>query len=155
MKRCVSLKGMLRSHWLWLMEQWLPMHSTHKRDSTNSGQKDLGFFKLQCRLQHLEEQKSQKWELSTLINSSNYTQTKSNPNFDWNELNKMNQAQTYWSIKLKFHVTLKICNHFTRFKLHCNQHERIFLKHVMILEMVRVENLPNLRNSCDSMVVWL
>jgi hypothetical protein len=66
----------------------------------------------------------------------------------------MNQAKTYCNVKLKINVTLKILNQMPRFKLHCKQHSKIFLKHVIILKMARVENLPNLEHSDDLLFVW-
>jgi hypothetical protein len=117
--------------------------------------RDLGFLQATVRIQHDEEQTSQILESNTSIKPANNIQSKSNHGFDQIKLNSMKQAQTYSHIKFQLNITSTILDHFQWFKAQSVQREEIYTKHGMILRNGRVEFLPNLENSCDSMVIWL
>lgn len=69
----------------------------------------------------------------------------------WNEKHR---AKHHPHVKLHVNISFKIINHFQNHEYHWTQHKKIFLKHAMILEKVRVENLPDLEGSDEFVILW-
>lgn len=56
------------------------------------------------------------------------------------------------NINLKNQISQSSLNHFARFKVHGNQHCKIFNKHSMVLKNKRVENLLDLEEICATVM---
>lgn len=66
----------------------------------------------------------------------------------------MNRARVQINIKLHFSITSWISNHFKKPNHHEAQHQETYLKHASISKNKEIEILPELKDSCDSDVVW-